>query len=153
MNGSKLSRAWIVSCAALAVHVIDNAATDFVGYYNSTVLALYGHFSWFPRLDIEFRTWIIGAVVVLVVLFALTALLKRYVALFKWLAYLFAVYLFLDGCGHVAAALLGHTVPSVHFSGLPPGFYSSPLLIATSVYLLLTAMKTKTSGHARSGHG
>jgi hypothetical protein len=141
LKDARLSRAWLIACCMLTLHVVDNAVTDFVGYYNSTVLALYGHFSWFPRLDTDFRTWLIAATCALIVPFALTSLVDRHLAVFARLAYVFAAYLLLDGCGHIAASLLGHTVPSVHFQGLSPGFYSSPFLVAASGFLFWTARK------------
>jgi hypothetical protein len=39
----------------------------------------------------------------------------------------------LFGCGAVFASVVGHTVPSVHFTGMaPPGTYSSPLILGLS---------------------
>lgn len=45
------------------MHVWDEAAHDFLSYYNSTVLARYGHFSWLPRMVMQFRTWLAALLV------------------------------------------------------------------------------------------
>jgi hypothetical protein len=42
-----------------------------------------------------------------------------------------------NGMGHIFFMVLGHTVPSISFDGVAPGFYSSPLLLAASIYLLV----------------
>ena len=54
---------WLLLCLAFAMHVWDEAAHDFLSYYNSTVLALYGHFSWLPRMAMQFRTWLAALLV------------------------------------------------------------------------------------------
>jgi hypothetical protein len=43
----------------------------------------------------------------------------------------------LNGMGHTFFTVLGRTVPSVHFSRPAPGFYSSPLLLVTSIYIFI----------------
>jgi hypothetical protein len=43
----------------------------------------------------------------------------------------------LNWMGHTIFTVLGRTVPSVHFTRPAPGFYSSPFLLITSVYLFL----------------
>jgi hypothetical protein len=57
--------------------------------------------------------------------------------------YVFAVIMFLNGSGHTAGTILGHTVSSVRFPRPMSGFYSSPLLFATSVYALLRLKRTR----------
>jgi hypothetical protein len=54
------------------MHVRRFIPNDFLSYYNSTVLALYGHFSWFPRMAMQFRTWLAALLVANLVLLVLT---------------------------------------------------------------------------------
>jgi hypothetical protein len=129
--------AWLLLCFAFVAHVVDEALTDFLSYFNATVLALYGHFPWFPRLDMEFRTWLAALIVANVLLLLLTPLAYRNAEPLRPLAYFFAVIMLVNALGHTVATLRGQTVPSVHFSGPAPGFYSSPLLFAAAIYLLL----------------
>jgi hypothetical protein len=49
----------------------------------------------------------------------------------------------LNGLGHTIFTVLGRTVETVHFSRPAPGFYSSPLLLAASVYLLIRLLATR----------
>jgi hypothetical protein len=135
--------AWLLLCLAFALHVWDEAVHDFLSYYNATALTLYGHFSWFPRLDMTFGEWITGALVAIVICFALTPFAFRNARWLRPLAYLFALLLFLSGTGHLLAQILGGTVPSVHFEGTSPGLYTAPLLLAASGYLFWRLRRTK----------
>lgn len=134
--------AWLLLCVAFALHAWDEAAHDFLGYYNATVLTLYGHFSWFPRMDLTFRQWLTGLLVALAVCFALTPFAFRNARWLRPVGYLFALVLFLSGVGHTLAQVRGQTVPSVHFEGIAPGFYTAPLLLLASTYLFWRLRRT-----------
>jgi hypothetical protein len=64
--------AWLLLCTVFVLHVWDEAAHDFLDYYNATVLTLYGHFSWFPRMDMTLREWLTGLLIAIMVCLALT---------------------------------------------------------------------------------
>jgi hypothetical protein len=53
------------------------------------------------------------------------------------LAYFYAGVMLLNGMGHTVFTVLGRTVASVPFPRPAPGFYSSPFLLITSIYLLM----------------
>lgn len=129
--------AWWLLCLALVAHCADEALTDFLSYYNATVLTLYGHFWWFPRMDMDFREWATMLVVAIAALLLLTPFAYRNAPFLRPIAYVFAGIMLLNGMAHIAFTILGHTVPSVTFVGTAPGFYSSPLLLAGAIYLLL----------------
>jgi len=135
-NRGNFGFAWLLLSLSSAANILDDALNDFLGYYNATVLTLFGHFSWFPRIDLTFREWLVGMIVADAVLLFLTPLAYRNSVYLRPLAYAFGVIMLLFGCGAVFASVLGHTVPSVHFTGMAPGTYSSPLILAASVYLL-----------------
>jgi len=48
-----------------------------------------------------------------------------------------------NGLMHITGTILGRTVASVHFPRPMPGFYSSPFMIAASIYLLWELKKAK----------
>jgi len=50
--------------------------------------------------------------------------------------------MFFNGVGHTVFSILGRTVASVTFPRPAPGFYSSPLLLFGSVWLMLELRKT-----------
>ena len=134
-------QAWLFLSIVLALHTWDEAVHDFTGYYNSTVLTLYGHFSWFPRIDVGFRTWLATLVLVNLVLLALTPLAFRNVPWLRPLAYVVAGFSLASGIGHMLVTIRGQTVPSVKIEGLSPGFYTSPLLLFSATYLFWSLRK------------
>lgn len=136
---------WLLLCLAFALHVWDEAVHDFLSYYNSTVLALYGHLSWFPRMDMQFRTWLAALLGANVALLALTPWAYRNARWLRPLAYVFAAIQLLNATGHILAAIRGHTVPSVQFEGAVPGVYTAPLLIVLSVYLIWALRKAASA--------
>jgi hypothetical protein len=128
--------AWLLLCLSFAANILDDTLNDFLGYYNATVLTLYGHFSWFPRVDLSFREWLVGLIVADAVLLLLSPWAFRNALLVRPIGYIFSTIMLLNGCGSILATVRGHTVGSVHFTGIAPGTYSSPLLLAASAYLL-----------------
>jgi hypothetical protein len=132
---SNFGLAWLLLCIAFAAHITDEALTGFLDIYNATMLTMYGHFAWFPRMDMTFREWLIRLLVALAILFALTPFAYRNARWLRPIGYLFAAVMLLNGIGHTVATIAGQTVPSVHFARPAPGFYSSPLLLAGSVFL------------------
>jgi len=131
-----LGAAWLLLCLSFATNILDEVLNGFLDYYNATVLTLYGHFSWFPRIDLTFREWLIRVLVADAILLSLTPLAYRNSRYLRPLAYFFGVIMLLSACGAIFASVLGRTVPSVHFAGMAPGTYSSPLILAASIYLL-----------------
>ena len=130
--------AWLLLCLSFAANILDDVVNGFLDGYNPTILTLYGHFSWFPRIDLRFREWLMGVVVADAYLLFLTPWAFRNSRFLPTaLAYLFSTLMLLKGCGGILASVRGRTVGSVHFAGMAPGTYSSPLLLAGSAYLLL----------------
>jgi len=135
--------AWLLLCVVFALHIWDEAAHDFVGYFNATVLTLYGHFSWFPRIDMTFREWLTGLLIALMFCLALAPFAFGNSGWLRPLAYLFAGIQFANGGGHILTTLHGGTVPSVRFEGAGPGFYTAPLLLLSSAYLFWRLRRSK----------
>ncbi len=147
----KLGIAWVALCAAFVLHVIDETLTDFLAVYNPTVLALRGRFSWFLMPVFRFEIWLSGLILANLVLLALSPFAFRGTRWIRPIAYLFAAIMLLNGLGHTVGTILGRTVESVHFPRPMPGFYSSPALLAASVYLLLQLRHTSTSPSLGTG--
>ncbi len=133
---SKFGMAWVALCAALILHVVDEALTNFLSVYNPTVIALRERFSWFPMPVFRFEDWLTGLILVNIVLLSLSPFAYRGSRWLRPLAYLFAVLMILNGLGHTLGTLFGRTVASVRFPRPMPGFYSSPLLLVAAIYLL-----------------
>ena len=129
--------AWVFLCIAFCAHVADEALTHFLDVYNPTVLAVRAQYHWFPMPTFEFREWLIGLIVANVVLLLLSPFAFRNAQWLRPPAYIYAGIHLLNATGHTLATIFGQTVSSVQFPRPAPGFYSSPLLFAGSIYLLL----------------
>src|SRR5262245_33584900 len=120
--------AWVSLCLALAVHVFDEAMTDFLSVYNPTVQAIRQRFLLFPMPVFTFKVWLTGLIAAIIILLLLSPFAFRQKEWIKRVSYPFAVLMLLNGLGHVAG--------SFYLGRLAPGVYSSPLLLAGSIYLL-----------------
>jgi len=130
-DGSRRRTAWIALTAVLALHVVDEALTDFLGFYNPLVLSLRGAWGWFPAPTFRFGIWLTGLVVLLLVLFALTPVVQRGKAASYMLSMTLGAIMFLNGVGHLGGSL--------YYSRWLPGSTTAPLLLVTSVVLLRAA--------------
>lgn len=123
--------AWVAVTVSLALHVTDETLTDFLPFYNSLVRRARMEFPYFPAPTFTFEIWLTG----LVLLVALLSVLSWWAFAGKrWMivpGYILGVIMLLNG--------LGHTLGSIYFGHLLPGVYSSPLLLASSLWLLKEA--------------
>jgi len=122
--------AWLALCVAFAIHVTDEALTDFLSAYNPAVQAIRARFPLLPLPTFTFRVWLTGLVLAVVVLASLTPLAFRGEALMRPIAYAFGIVMAGNG--------LLHLVASVYMTKAMPGVYSAPLLLAAAVYLLVS---------------
>jgi len=129
----RFGRAWLALAAALALHVTDEALTNFLSVYNPTVLAVRSRFPWIPLPTFSFRMWIAGLAAGIAILFLLSPVAFRGA---KWLTVVavpFSVLMIGNGLGHIGS--------SVYFGRFMPGVYSSPILIAASLWALVSALR------------
>ncbi len=137
--------AWFLLCLAFCAHVADEALTGFLGVYNPTVLAMRSQYQWFPMPTFEYRDWLTMLIVANIVLLLLTPFAFRNAGWLRPLAYFYATVHLLNGMGHTVATIFGQTVSTVHFARPAPGFYSSPLLLAGSIYLFMRLRASRRS--------
>lgn len=116
-------------CAALAIHVADEALTDFLSIYNPAVVAMRERHAWLPLPVFTFEGWLS------LLIFAVLALVAA--SYFVWqgrwamrpVSYVFASVMLLNG--------LLHSVLSIYMGKLVSGVYSSPLLLIASIALII----------------
>ncbi len=143
---SRLGLAWLLMCAALGLHVADEALTGFLAVYNPTVLAMRARLGFWLMPTFEFRIWLSGLLAGITLLLVLSPWAFRNARWVRPLAYFVAVVTgLLNALGHAIATVLGRTVATVQFSRPAPGFYSSPVLLICSVYLLVQLGRTRSS--------
>lgn len=142
-SARSLGFAWVLLALALAVHVADEASTGFLAVYNPTVLALKSRLGFWPMPTFGFREWLAGLVLGIALLLALSPFAFRGARWIRPLFYLLVALMFLNGMGHTLATVFGRTVATVHFPRPAPGFYSSPLLFAASIYGFIRLRRTR----------
>lgn len=142
---SGFGRAWFALTVAFALHVIDEAASGFLYVYNPTVIAMRERWRWFPMPTFEFWPWLIALVAGVVICFSFTPIAARGARWLRPLAWFYALVMFFNGMGHTVFTILHHTVASVRFYPVAPGFYSSPFLFIGSVWLIMRLWQTAAS--------
>lgn len=124
-------------CAALALHVLDEAVTDFLGVYNPAVHVMRERHPLIMLPTFSFNIWLA------LLIFAVIALVG--VSVFVWkgrwamrpISYVFAAVMLTNGLLHIAH--------SVYMQKLMPGVYTSPLLLAASIVLVVATYAHKRS--------
>ncbi|MFY9609220.1 MAG: HXXEE domain-containing protein [Blastocatellia bacterium] len=138
---SRLARqhgwAWVALCIALALHAIDEATTDFLSVYNPAARAIRDRFPFLAIPIFSFRVWLTGLIVAVGLLLVVSPFAFRGSRWMRFASYPFATLMLVNGLGHVAGSL--------YLQRLMPGVYSAPLLLAASIYLLVTTR------HLRAG--
>ena len=128
-NDQAYGWAWVALCAALGIHVVDEALTDFLSVYNSTVKALRQRWRFLPLPIFSFKVWLSGLILAVIFLFALSPLAFAAAKSLAPLAYFFAAFMMVNGLQHIAA--------SIYMRRLMPGTYSAPLLLICATYLFV----------------
>ena len=129
--------AWMALCGALAVHVADEALTDFLSLYNPTVLAIRDRYPFLPLTTFTFETWLSLLIFAIVVLTCVSYFVWKGRWAMRPISYAFAGFMLLNGLLHIAG--------SFYMGTFMPGVYSSPLLIAASILLII-----RTHAHSRA---
>jgi hypothetical protein len=123
--------AWIAATVALALHVADEAAHDFLAWYNPQALRirrLLGGFPFPPTF--AFWPWLIALSLAVIVLAALT---PQAVAHTHWVGMLAIIM----AAEHIGNGLL-HLVAGVFTRRAVPGIWSAPLLLITGLWLFFS---------------
>lgn len=128
--------AWGALTAAFALHVLDEAAHDFLDWYNPTALALRGRLAGLPfPPTFSFAVWLSGLCVAVVLLAAVTPLIRPG---HRWAVV--AAYAY--GAVHIANAI-GHIAVSTTGRWLAPGVLSSPILLIAASWLLYETARAR----------
>jgi hypothetical protein len=120
--------AWLALCAAFALHVLDEATHDFLSWYNPNALAIRARVPWLPVPVFTFPVWITGLTIAVIVLAALTPLVRRGRRWLVPVAYAYGMIHVANGIGHIGVSITGRW--------LAPGVYSAPLILAAALWLL-----------------
>ena len=128
---------WVALTLALAVHVADEAATDFLSVYNPTVLEIRRRFPFLPLPLFTFDVWLTGLIAAVILLLALSRFAFRGARWMRPASYVFGMFMMGNGLLHIAG--------SVYMGRLMPGVYSAPLLLGGSVWLLASVWRRRAA--------
>ncbi len=127
--------AWVSLALAIAVHVLDEAAHDFLALYNPTVEAIRRAVPFLPLPVFTFRVWIGGLAAGVTLMLAVSPAVFRGARWTRPVCYILSVLMVLNGLGHAASSL---------YLGRPaPGVYSSPLLVVAAVWLFVCTRRVR----------
>jgi hypothetical protein len=138
----RLGAAWILLCVGLALHVTDEALTGFLDVYNPTAREIARRTGFGPP-TFTFDSWLAGLVFGVCVLLALSPFAFQNSRAWRQLAYFFALIMLMNGVGHTLGTILGHSFPDITFPRPMPGFYSSPFILAGSLWLFWNLRQTR----------
>ncbi len=125
---------WLAVNLALALHVLDEATSNFLTWYNPRALQIRRALGGIPfPPTFTFWPWLLGLLVAVVVLLALTPLAYAGTAWLRSFAYVVGAVQTGNGLLHlVAAAVARRRVP---------GLWSAPILLATAIWLLVSIVR------------
>ena len=125
--------AWLCLALAIALHVADEAVTGFLPFWNGLVEGLRARHGWVPLPTFRFPVWLGGLVLGVLLLLALTPLVSRGNPWLRVASLALSIVMIGNALGHLGASL--------YWGRLAPGVYSSPLLLAAAIGLLVTAWR------------
>ncbi len=136
MHGSQSSRlaarhnayAWVAMITTLGLHVLDEALTGFLPFYNELVHQLRERLGFFPAPTFTFPVWIGGLIVAVTLGYALTPLIARGVTTMRIVSTVVGILMLGNALAHIGG--------SIYMSRLVPGFWSSPLLLCASGWVV-----------------
>ena len=124
--------AWVGFAVALGIHVYDEANHDFLSVYNPTVHAMRARIPFLPIPTFTFSTWLTLLCSGIALLLCLSPLAFRRIRWMQTAALPLGIVV-----GVFNAAM--HLMSSAYYHRWMPGVFSSPLLLAAAVFLLVSS--------------
>jgi hypothetical protein len=125
--------AWLMMGVAFGLHVLDEAATDFLASYNPIATRIRSHLRGIPFPPVfTFWPWFLGLLAATAILLSLTPLAFARVPWMVPVAIVVSVI-------NIGNGLL-HIVASIRVKRRVPGVISAPFLLASGIWLLYAAL-------------
>jgi hypothetical protein len=96
--------AWIFLAAALALHVTDEATTDFLSVYNPIVRFIRERLPFLPIPTFTFGVWLTGLCIGIALLFFLSPLAFRGSRVLVWISFPLSVIMLGNGLLHIGGS-------------------------------------------------
>jgi hypothetical protein len=130
---NKSGVAWVLMISAIGIHVLDEAVTDFLPFYNGLALNLRESLGFSLLPIFSFEAWLGGLIAGIIICFSLTPLVDRGGRFIRTFATLLGVLM--------VANALAHMLGSAQLGRLLPGFWSSPFLLLTALLVVILGFK------------
>ena len=143
LHAIKNTTAWVLMVSAIALHVFDEAVTDFLSLYHGVALDIRESLGFsFPPM-VSFEVWLGGMIIGILVCFALTPIVKRGGRIIRVFTIVLGILMIVNS--------LGHMLGSAYSGSLLPGFWSSPLLLLTALLVIARGFRGTWAQFCRSG--
>ena len=130
----RFGTAWVLFALALALHVTDEAAHDFLSTYNASVRVIRARLPFLPFPTFSFRIWLTLLVAGILLLLCLSPWAFRGASWLRIVARPLAIIVgILNATGHISS--------SIYLQRWMPGVYSSPILLAAAIFLLVSSWR------------
>ena len=126
---------WVGLSLALGLHVFDEAANDFLSFWNPLVESLRQDVRIVPMPTFDFSVWLGGLIAAVVLLLSLKYFVRRGAAWMRPVSIALSVIMLGNGLLHILATIyVGESVP---------GVYSSPILLIAAALLLVSTIQQR----------
>ena len=138
--------AWLAFGAAMVIHVLDEAAHDFLAFYNPNARTIRTRFPFLPLPTFTLESFLISLAIAIAIFLCLSPFAFRGM---RWARKVAVPIALLAG----VANAMGHTFSSIYYLRWMPGVYSSPLLLLAAIFLIATARSRHTeAANAAAAH-
>jgi hypothetical protein len=121
--------------SAVGFHVLDEALTDFLPFYNQLVSEIREGVGFFPMPTFSFGSWLTALIIAIAIGYSLIPLVNhggKFIRVFTTALGLLMI-----------ANALGHLLGSVYFGKIIPGMWSSPFLLLAAFYVVIRGFRGK----------
>jgi hypothetical protein len=124
---------WLTLAIVFGLHVLDEAATQFLASYNPTARRIRSHLKGIPFPPVfTFWPWLLGLLAITAILFSLAPMAYAHVAWLVPVAIFFSLINIGNGLLHIVAAVI--------LRRRVPGLITAPFLLASASWLLYAAI-------------
>jgi hypothetical protein len=125
--------AWLLLVTAIAVHVLDEALTGFLPFYNQMVGDLRERLGFFPAPTFSLGVWLGGLVAAILLLFCMTPMVRCGGKFIRALATVLGILMIENALSHLGG--------SAFFGRVLPGMWSSPFLLVAAVWMVFQGLR------------
>ena len=129
------SAAWFLLVSAVSLHVFDEVMTDFLPFYNQSVINLKKKLGFFPAPTFSFGVWLGGLIGAVILGFCITPLVARGGKIIRVITLVLGILM--------VGNALGHLLGSIYFGKILPGVLSSPFLLIAALFVIIQGLRGK----------